>query len=109
MLEYATKTPSEQRISSTPLEPMLNGRQRLRYQVAIAIWFGLTAFFWVWWFQRMHIVGLGRYVVVTLVLFWIYFLQAYFLLMFLRARKSVAALCELGEIRVAMIVTKTPS
>lgn len=91
------------------LAPVLTRRRRLRYAGLVLLWLVATAVFWVWWLTPAHITAAGRYSLVTLCLFWVFFLQAYFLAMFLRAKQAVARKCRPPQGRVAMVVTKAPS
>ena len=75
----------------------------------VALWVVSATWFWFWWLQPDHIMGLGRFLVVTLPLAWVYFLQLYFVYFLLRAVRSAAPDPAHGQYRVAMIVTKTPS
>ena len=93
----------------TRLVPLLGRRQRLRYAMAIALWAALILNFWIWWFQPAHNIDALRYWLVTAVLGWVFLLQLYFLAIFPRASIARDDLAALGEPRVAMIVTKTPS
>ncbi len=90
------------------LRPMLQGAMRLRYALLVGLWGALAIWFWAWWLQPGHVIGWGRFALVTACLVWIFFLQAYFIAMFLRARQPVASLDDLGPCRIAMVVTKTP-
>lgn len=91
------------------LSPILPHRARWKYRIAIAVWALLVANMWIWWLQPGHILGPGRYLVVTAAIGWIFFLQAYFLAIFPRASRASTQAEDLGDARVAMIVTKTPS
>ncbi len=91
------------------LVPVLKGRQRVKYVVAILIWAALAAYFWTWWLQPSNVIEPGRYILVTTLIFWVFFLQIYFLMLFLNARKSNSTIEDLGAFRAAMVVTKTPS
>lgn len=90
-------------------EAVLQGRKRVKYQLLLAVWISAAGFFWVWWLQSAHNIGWGRYLLVSACLFWIFFLQAYFLAMFLRAQKVASHVVGLSSSRVAMVVTKAPS
>lgn len=90
------------------LAPLLSGRARRKYLVAAAAWLVAAIFFWSWWLQPAHNIGTGRYALATACLGWIFFLQAYFLVVFLSGRRSVAPDPLPGRWRVAMVVTKTP-
>ncbi len=91
------------------LEPILAPKRRIKYGFSIMLWLAALLFFWTWWLQPLHNSNTTRFVVVTLALGWITFLQLYFMLVFLRASRSVGKPAELGRARVAMIVTKTAS
>lgn len=97
------------RADSGFLVPIFTRRQKVLFWSLSLVWMALAANFWVWWLRPEHNLGTVRYVAVTLVIFWIFFLQLYFVLIFLRARKASGRLEDLGPARVAMVVTKTPS
>lgn len=90
-------------------EPILRGPRRAKYAALVALWIVCAGVFWAWWLQPDHVIGWGRYLLVTACLFWIFFLQAYFITMFMRAHQGVAPLERLGRARVAMVVTKAPA
>jgi len=89
-------------------EPVLRGRKRAKYIVIVATYVICVAFFWIWWLQPEHNIGWGRYLLVSACLLWIFFLQAYFIAMFMRAQRAVSSNVNLSSYRIAMIVTKTP-
>lgn len=91
------------------LAPLMEGRQRIKYICLVALWAVLAVWFWSWWLQPEHIIGMGRYILVTLCILWLFFLQAYFIALFLNGRKVVASFEDLGQPRIAMVVTKNPS
>ncbi len=91
------------------LVPLLSRRQSVKYTLAFIIWLAAAAYFWVWWLQPEKNINTLRYTVLTLGIGWLFFVQAYFLTIFLRARVSNARISDLGDCRVAMITTKTPS
>ena len=90
------------------LAPVMTGARALRYRLLAVLWLLAAAFFWGWWLQPAHMLGL-RSAVVTLAMVWIWGMQLYFVVVFLSARRSVAPTPEPGTWRVAMITTKTPS
>ncbi|SEO15725.1 cellulose synthase (UDP-forming) [Pseudorhodobacter antarcticus] len=90
------------------LAPILTRRSTLRYRGLAVLWLVAAAFFWAWWLQPVHVLALDRYVLVSACLFWIFFLQAYFLVMFLRARQAVDRPFAPLQGRFAMVVTKAP-
>ena len=79
------------------------------YSVLILCWLGAALFFWQWWLTPAHIEHAARFWVVSGLLGWISFLQLYFVFFLMRAVRSVAPDPVPGTLRVAMIVTKTPS
>lgn len=87
---------------------ILQGARLWRYRVALAFWFGALGYFWVWWLSPDHILSPWRFWSLTALLFWVTFLQGYFLYFALRARRVTATLADLGDFRAAMVVTKTP-
>ncbi len=91
------------------LAPVLGRQKRLLYAMIIGGWLAAALFFWVWWLQPSHLLGGGRYALVTACLGWIFFLQAYFLAMFWRARQAIPGPSGLLQGRFAMVVTKAPS
>ncbi|WP_425466229.1 glycosyltransferase family 2 protein [Ostreiculturibacter nitratireducens] len=91
------------------LAPVLTGWLRLKYLLAAGLWMGATLFFWEWWLRPEHNIDGVRYWLITGSIAWVYLMQAFFVLVFLAARRSVAPAPAPGQYRVAMIVTKTPS
>lgn len=91
------------------LEPVLTPAQRRKYGILVAVWLLLAGWFWLWWFDPAHNIDTLRYGLVTLAIGWVFFLQVYFIAMFLGARRSSADAGDLPEYRVAMVTTKTPS
>ncbi len=91
------------------LRPVLGGAMRWRYLALVALWVGTGVFFWSWWLQPANILNPLSYAAVTAPLVWVYWMQIYFVVVFLRARVSAAPAPVPGQYRVAMIVTKTPS
>ncbi|MEZ5796801.1 MAG: glycosyltransferase [Paracoccaceae bacterium] len=63
--------------------------------------------FWYWWLQPSHFVGWPEFLFATIPLIWLHGLQLFFVYVLLHASKSGAPDPELGQWRVAMIVTKT--
>lgn len=87
---------------------IVRGARLRRYWMALALWGACVLYFWVWWLSPAHILSPVRYWLLTLLLFWITFLQAYFLYFALNARRVTSTLSDLGPFRAAMVVTKTP-
>ncbi|MGC9418532.1 MAG: glycosyltransferase family 2 protein [Rhodovulum sp.] len=82
---------------------------KLRYGLSVLLWLATAVWFWAWWFQPAHNIGWGRYLIITLAVAWIMFLQVYFLNVMLRAVRPSGDLSALNGARVAMVVTKSPS
>ncbi len=74
-----------------------------------ALWLLAAAYFWHWWLLPGHNIGTGRYVMVSLAILWLYFLQAYFMLFFLNGTRRHRRPALQGPMRVAMVTTKTPA
>ena len=91
------------------LTPVIHGRVKWVFWTLLAGWMLATFWFWNWWFTPSHIHSLWRYSLVTGLLGWLTFLQCYFLFFAMRAVRSNAPDPQPGQLRVAMIVTKTPS
>ena len=89
--------------------PLLTGRQRVEHVGAAILWLAALAYFWIWWLQPSHIAGIFGFLTGSLTLAWITLLPAYFLMVFIRARKPSGALRLPHGSRVAMVVTKAPS
>lgn len=91
------------------LVPLFSPRQRTVYLAGIAIWLGALAYFWVWWVNPLHIIGIGRFTILSLVLVWITLLPLYFLAFFIFAKTPSRKVHIDPSSRVAMVVTKAPS
>ncbi|MBY5613026.1 glycosyltransferase [Rhizobium leguminosarum] len=89
-------------------DPVFTGWNRVAYGFGILCWLTSLGYFWIWWCQSAHIISWTAFVLITLVLAWITLVPAYFILIFLDARK-VSPRARLPEGRVAMVVTKAPS
>lgn len=103
------------KVPSPWLIPLLSPAEQRWQQFLTALWIAAALWFWVWWLNPAHVdteagwVGWLKFGIVTLVIGWITFLQAFFLTFALRAVRSAAPDPALMRLRVAMIVTKTPS
>jgi cellulose synthase (UDP-forming) len=97
----------------TAKSPMLTSlyspRQRRTYLLLCAIWAACVVWFWFWWLNPAHYVGLLPFLFATIPLIWIFGLQAFFVFVMLQASRTTAPDPQPGQWRVAMIVTKTPS
>lgn len=99
----------QRQLDQTLLRPVLTRSARARYLSIAALWAATLLWFWQWWLRPEHVANLPGYILSTVVLGWIYFLQLYFVLIFLGAKRSAAPDPVPGRYRVAMIVTKTPA
>lgn len=91
------------------LVPLFSGAQAAKYYVAFCAWLFAAAYFWMWWFKSSNNIHTFSFVVLTFAITWLFFVQFYFMTLFLRARISSACIKELGECHVAMVTTKTPA
>jgi cellulose synthase/poly-beta-1,6-N-acetylglucosamine synthase-like glycosyltransferase len=91
------------------LEPIHSRFQKLEYLAWCALWVIALGNFWIWWLDPAHKIGLGSFILITLVLAWITLLPIYFLLVYFGAKRQVGPLRLPPASRVAMVVTKAPS
>ncbi len=91
------------------LVPILTGWRAVKYYVVALLWMVAAGWFWAWWLAPSHVLGLGRYWIVTCAMLWIWGMQLYFVVVFLKSRRSNAPDPVPGQWRVAMVTTKTPS
>ena len=84
-------------------------QQRLFIYTLTAAWMFALLSFYCWWFDPSHVVTTIRFWVITLALFWVTLLPAYFFFFVLRARVPNPNLKIPSGWRVAMVVTKVPS
>ncbi|TCO73339.1 glycosyltransferase family 2 protein [Rhodovulum euryhalinum] len=106
-----TRLPDGYRARGRPrhLVSVYSPGMKMRYRLSVLLWVATVVWFWAWWFQPHHNIGTLRYLVVTLAVAWIMFLQAYFLTVMLRACRPSGDLSRMQGARVAMVVTKSPS
>ncbi len=90
-------------------EAVVTGRRKVAYAGFVTVWVICAIFFWAWWLRPEHNIGWIRYLAVSACLFWIFFLQAYFIAMFMRAQQVARSVADLDAPRVAMVVTKAPA
>lgn len=95
--------------SRPPMVPLLSGYRRAEYLAGACVWLLALAYFWTWWIDPSHYLGLFGFLTVTLPLAWVTFLPGYFLAVFNRGRKPDGPLRLPAGSRVAMVVTKAPS
>lgn len=91
------------------LAPLITGRLALRYDALIVLWAISSAWFWVWWFDPQHMTVGPQYWIASGALGWLFYLQVFFIIVFRRAKVPCGAPPDPASVRVAMIVTKTPS
>lgn len=95
--------------SKPNLAPLLSPQERVLHRILIVLWALAMVWFWAWWLRPEHVDYWPRYLVVSLLIGWITFLQVFFISFYMRAVRSSAPDPVPGNLRVAMIVTKTPS
>ena len=88
---------------------LLTGRLFWKYRLLVLIWVVSAVYFWTWWFRPSHILPGPAYWVATAALGWLFFLQAFFTMIFPRAEAPAGLPPQSGPVRVAMITTKTPT
>jgi cellulose synthase (UDP-forming) len=101
--------PFQRTLAPGLLAPILTPRQYVFHAVLILMWAVATVYFWAWWLNPAHMVGVFRFIAASIVMAWISFLELFFIFFFIRAVRSVAPDPQPGQWRVAMVVTKTPS
>ncbi len=88
---------------------LLTGYDRTEFLAGACVWLAALVYFWAWWIDPAHYLGLFGFLAVSLPLAWVTFLPGYFLAIFYRARKPNGPLRLPAGSRVAMVVTKAPS
>ncbi|WP_091917754.1 glycosyltransferase family 2 protein [Mesorhizobium sp. YR577] len=88
---------------------LLTGYGRAEFLAGACVWLAALVYFWAWWIDPAHYLGLFGFLAVSLPLAWVTFLPGYFLAIFYRARKPNGPLRLPAGSRVAMVVTKAPS
>ena len=104
-------TQSDRQVCGTKLQfkPVFTGNRKLVNILGIGLWIAMLLYFWFWWLQPEHVVSLGRYAIVTLVLVWITLIPGYFIFIFANARIPIRDAVLPENTRVAIVVTKAPS
>jgi cellulose synthase (UDP-forming) len=97
------------RVTEPLMVPLLTGYRRAEFVAGACIWLAALVYFWTWWIDPAHYLGLFGFLTVSLSLAWVTFLPGYFLAIFYRARKPNGPLRLPAGSRVAMVVTKAPS
>lgn len=95
--------------NKSEMVPVLQGYRRIEYQFGALLWLAAIVYFWSWWLEPRHYIGLFGFVTVTAVLAWVTLLPGYFLIIFYRALKPAGPLRLPVGSRCAMVVTKAPS
>lgn len=102
-------------VDSPYLAPLLSPAEYKGQSLLAIFWAAAALWFWFWWLDPSNVdVGAGwfgwfKFAVVSLLIGWITFLQAFFLFFSLRAVRPAGPDPAESQLRVAMIVTKTPS
>lgn len=96
------------KVSDALFEPVFTGWNRIAYLLGIAGWIVTLIYFWGWWLDTEHILSMPYFIAVSVSVFYVTILPAYFVLIFLNA-KVVREDAPLPQGRVAMVVTKAPS
>ncbi|MQQ09336.1 glycosyltransferase [Epibacterium sp. SM1979] len=91
------------------LRALWTRRQQKRNLILILLWAACAVFFWQWWLRPAHWATGVQFWVATLALAWLFYLQLFFVLVFRQAKVPAFGPPAPGSVRVAMIVTKTPS
>ncbi len=91
----------------TPV-PALGRRDRILVGILTGCWVLAFIAFWVWWSAPAHRIGWPGFVINTVLLFYLSYLPAYFLVTVNRLRAVDPAL-PVPDLRVAFVVTKAPS
>ncbi len=87
---------------------VLNPRQKRTLLLLIIFWFFLLTFFTLWWFEKRHFVTAYGLVLNSIIIFWNYFIPAYFFYFVARMKVADSKL-PVPKFKVAMVVTKTPA
>jgi cellulose synthase (UDP-forming) len=96
-------------VNDTFLIPVMSRRQRLIFYYLTGIWFISLVIFLFWWCQEEHIVGWTKFIINTLLFFWINGLPGYFFFFVARMRQVNPEIPIPGHWRVAMITTRAPN
>ncbi|WP_313614457.1 glycosyltransferase family 2 protein [Agrobacterium sp.] len=96
------------KVSDTLFDRVFTGWNRIAYLLGIAGWLVTLVYFWGWWLDTDHMLSMPYFIAVSISVFYVTILPAYFVLIFLNA-KVVKQDAPLPQGRVAMVVTKAPS
>ena len=78
-------------------------------KVMLVTWMLINFAFWLWWFQKNHIINIHFMAINTIALFYLYLFPAYLFFFALRMKKPNPELKLPHKLKVAMVVTKAPS
>ncbi|MFT6649881.1 glycosyltransferase family 2 protein [Pseudophaeobacter arcticus] len=95
--------------ASPYLAPLFTGWTARRYDLLIAVWAMTAIWFWAWWFLPEHMTTGPQYLIASIALGWLAYLQVFFIVIFRQAKIPAGEAPHPGSVRVAIIVTKTPS
>ena len=84
-------------------------KQKSIFYMLLGLWAITNIVFFVWWFQKSHILSPTLFVINTFFLSWTYLLPAYFFFFVARMKKTNPELKIPDGLRVAIVVTKAPS
>lgn len=91
------------------MEFVFQGRQYAIYWFGIACWTAALGYFWSWWLAAEHVISLPAFVLISVVVAWVTLVPAYFIFIFLHAKRMKRTSGQLPPGRIAMVVTKAPS
>ena len=97
------------RSKASSLVPLLHGRLRVEFVLGCIAWVAAFLYFWIWWLEPAHNIGIWTFSYVSILQAWITFLPAYFLVIFFSGKKPAGPVLLPEGARVAMVVTKAPS
>lgn len=76
--------------------------------MAVVGWVSAVAYFWIWWLEPAHVIGVGLFAFNTAALAWASLVPLYLMLLYTRANVTRRD-APIPAGRVAMVVTKAPS
>ena len=96
------------RLRADTLTQVLSARDRILVAVLSVCWVAAFVAFWVWWFAPAHRLGWVGFAINSVLLFYLAYMPAYFLVAVNRLR-GVNPELAVPDLRVAFVVTKAPS
>lgn len=91
------------------MEYVFQGRWYVFYWLGIALWAAALVFFWGWWLDAGHVISMPYFILISGIVAWITLVPAYFIFIFLHAKRMKPMGGKLPAGRIAMVVTKAPS